>query len=269
LRHQCPPVPPGPARDNSVCIHFIALRLSPTCLIIPCYNEATRLPVDAFAGFVARQPDRHLCFVNDGSTDNTLLILNDLQQKHPNRITVIDLLHNQGKAGAVRAGMLQMSGQPFDFLGYFDADLATPLAAADDLRQHLLDHPDRVMVLGSRIQFLGTAIQRQTFRHYAGRVIATLISLILKLPVYDTQCGAKLFRRGMVPVLFGEPFLSPWLFDVELLARLIRQVGRADITRWVAEQPLRQWTEMSDSRIKPSYYLKLWWELYRIHRAYR
>ena len=238
-------------------------------MIIPCYNEATRLPADAFLAYLRRVPTVSVCFVNDGSRDDTRAVLDRLRQQQPGQIDVLHLEQNQGKAGAVRAGMLHCANQPVDYLGFLDADLATPLDAIGDL-QATLDHKLALdLAMGSRVKILGADIRRDPFRHYVGRVIATFISNILKLPVYDTQCGAKLFRRGVVPGLFQEPFISPWLFDVELLARLIRQHGRADVPNHVAEVPLRQWIEQSDSRISSGYVFKMWYELYRIHQTYR
>ncbi len=238
-------------------------------MIIPCYNEATRLPGDAFVAYLRRVPLVSVCFVNDGSRDDTRAVLERLQQQQPAQIEVLHLAQNQGKAGAVRAGMLHCAGQPTDYLGYLDADLATPLDAIGDLQTALDRQPALDLAMGSRVKILGADIQRDPFRHYVGRVIATFISNILKLPVYDTQCGAKLFRRGMVADLFREPFISPWLFDVELLARLIRQHGRANVPAHVAEVPLKQWIEQSDSRISSGYVFKMWYELYRIHQTYR
>ena len=243
--------------------------MSSVCMIIPCYNEATRLPADAFMAYLNREKMVRVCFVNDGSRDNTSAVLEGLRQQLPAQIEVLDLAQNLGKAGAVRAGMLHCANQPFDYLGYLDADLATPLDAIGDLQTALDADPALDVVMGSRIKFLGADIRRDPFRHYVGRVIATFISNILKLPVYDTQCGAKMLRRGVVPGLFHEPFISPWLFDVELLARLIRQHGRANIPGRVAEVPLRQWIEQSDSRISSGYVFKMWFELYRIHQTYR
>ena len=238
-------------------------------MIIPCYNEANRLPFDAFVAYLSRMPAVQLCFVNDGSRDDTQLVLERLQQQYPNQIEVLKLEKNQGKAGAVRAGMLHYAGRPVDYIGFLDADLATPLDAIGDLQTVLDQKPALDLVMGSRIKFLGADIRRDAFRHYVGRVIATFISNILKLPVYDTQCGAKLFRRGVVAGLFNESFISPWLFDVELLARFIRKYGRANVPGHVAEVPLKQWIEQSDSRISPTYMFKMWYELYRIHQTYR
>lgn len=238
-------------------------------MIIPCYNEAARLPGEEFIAYLRRAPAVRVCFVNDGSQDNTLAVLEDLRQQQQQQVEVLDLAQNQGKAGAVRAGMLHCAGQPADYVGFLDADLATPLDAIGDLQAALDQRPTLGLVMGSRIRFLGADIRRNAFRHYAGRVVATCISNILKLPVYDTQCGAKLLRREIVAGLFNEPFISPWLFDVELLARLIRQHGRANMPRHVAEVPLRQWVDQSDSRISSTYMVKMWYELYRIRQTYR
>ena len=181
------------------------------CIIVPCYNEATRLPADAFVRYLSERTDVSFCFVNDGSTDQTQAILEQLRARYPNQVSVLSLPQNAGKAGAVRAGMLHCAqvAPPFNYLGYFDADLATPLDAINDLSAVLDKIPALDLVMGSRIKYLGTDIRRDTFRHYAGRIVATFISNILKLPVYDTQCGAKLFRREGVPSLFQEPFISP------------------------------------------------------------
>lgn len=239
------------------------------CVIIPCYNEAGRLPVDAFHTYLRQTTDVHFCFVDDGSTDQTRAVLEQVRAQSPDRVEALILPQNRGKAGAVRAGMLHIAQQSFDYVGFLDADLATPLDAIADLTGSLDRQPGLDLVMGSRIKFLGVDIRRKLFRHYTGRIVATCISTILKLPVYDTQCGAKLFRRRAVESLFRDEFISPWLFDVELLARMIQQHGRADIAHRVVERPLRQWVEQSDSRISSTYMFKMWYELYRIQRTYR
>ncbi|WP_338876690.1 glycosyltransferase [Spirosoma sp. SC4-14] len=243
--------------------------MSSICIVIPCYNEANRLPVDVFLAYLSQSTNVNFCFVNDGSTDQTQFVLETMREQCPDRIDVQNLTQNKGKAGAVQLGMLKNAIKPFDYIGFFDADLATPLNAITDLTQVLDFNPALDLVMGSRIKYLGNNIQRNPFRHYAGRVIATVISNILKLPVYDTQCGAKVFRQSVVNNLFEKPFISPWLFDVEILARLIQHRGRLNVMSHIAEQPLKQWIEQSDSRIGSEYISKMWYELYRIQRTYR
>lgn len=238
--------------------------MSSVCIIVPCYNEEGRLPVDVFLTYIQQISDVNFCFVNDGSTDKTKFVLEGMRSNFPDRIDVQTLPVNKGKASAVQAGMLQSASKSYDYIGFFDADLATPLNAITDLTHTLDNNPALDLVMGSRIKHLGMNIQRNTLRHYVGRIIATVISNILKLPVYDTQCGAKVFRSGVVRDLFRDPFVSPWLFDVEVLARLIQYRGRLNVLSHVVEQPLKQWIEQSDSRISSDYISKIWYENYLV-----
>ncbi|MDQ1419024.1 MAG: hypothetical protein QOJ52_986, partial [Acidimicrobiaceae bacterium] len=77
-------------------------------------------------------------------------------------------------------------------------------------------------MLGSRIARLGSTIERTARRHLLGRVFATAASVALGCQVYDTQCGAKVFRvTPALTVALQRPFRSAWAFDVELQSRLL------------------------------------------------
>jgi dolichyl-phosphate beta-glucosyltransferase len=242
--------------------------MSTYCIVVPCYNEETRLPVAEFADSILNS-DFSFCFVNDGSTDKTIKVLANLQECNKEKVHVLDLKINQGKAEAVRSGFNYLiENFNYDFIGYLDADLATPISEIETLKSSFLFSENLQFVFGSRIKLLGRNIERTVFRHYMGRVFATAASTILSLPVYDTQCGAKLIRTGLARKIFNEPFISPWLFDIELFARCIKIYGRKEIFNVLLEIPLYQWLEKGDSRIKAKHLARIPIELLKIYQKY-
>jgi glycosyltransferase involved in cell wall biosynthesis len=238
-------------------------------LVVPCYNEAERLPASDFASFAAANRWLTLILVDDGSSDDTLQVLQRLADDVGPRCRVLARQPNAGKAEAVRAGMLEAFALRPRFAGYWDADLATPLQELPRFREQLLAQPQIDIVLGSRVRLLGHDIDRRVARHYLGRVFATVASVTLRLPVYDTQCGAKLFRANdEMQALFAEPFCTGWVFDVEILARLIRDVGPAAAERKLSELPLNRWVDVAGSRVKAIDFARAIGELNRIRRRY-
>ena len=243
--------------------------MSDYCLVVPCYNEERRLDVAAVERFLRDTPVVSMCFVNDGSADKTGDMLMDLAGRWPDRVLALNLVANGGKAEAVRQGVLKAHAwRPFDYIGYWDADLATPLEESREMIRAVRARPDVLVVLGLRLARLGADVARSAQRHYLGRVFATMASMVLKLPVYDTQCGAKLVRRDMVPELFGQPFSSRWVFDVEMLARLRNKIGRDRMRTDVLEFPLWTWHGVDGSKMRLSAMLRAPLELWVIARRY-
>jgi dolichyl-phosphate beta-glucosyltransferase len=241
-------------------------------LVVPCYNEAARIDREAFAAFTLDSTRLAFCFVNDGSPDDTLAILRDLCRRRGAADFVVDLRINAGKAEAVRQGLLAALATGARTVGFWDADLATPLAELPRFCDVLERHPQVEIVLGSRVRLLGRSIQRSATRHYLGRVFATGASLTLGLPVYDTQCGAKLFRAtDTLRELLARPFLTRWVFDVELLARYLKLVGKGEPAPELRlyELPLLRWTDVAGSKVRPWDFVRSGFELLRIWRRYR
>jgi dolichyl-phosphate beta-glucosyltransferase len=192
-------------------------------LVVPCYNEVSRLDADAFVHFVSTHPGARLVMVDDGSLDGTWDVLERIRAAAPASVTTIRLPANSGKGEAVRTGLVAAAAGNPALVGFLDADLSTPLAAIDDFLALLRKRPDVEFVLGSRLLLLGRDVKRKSWRHYLGRIGATAISQALDLPVYDTQCGAKMLRlNAATGTLFAKPFRSRWIFDVELIARYLR-----------------------------------------------
>lgn len=240
-------------------------------IIIPCYNEEHRLPLEEYKNYLKASNAHDLVFVNDGSTDGTLVLLHGLKADYPEKVSVIDPGENQGKAEAIRSGVLDVLDKGgIDWIGYMDADLATEPQEFDKLIQKVPNGIDPDLIMGSRIKLHGSSeIERYWYRHYFGRVFATAVSKLLKLEVYDTQCGAKLIHAERAKDLFVESFTSRWLFDVELICRLMGKVGRANMEEKLQEIPVSKWTEKGDSKISLWYTLRVPLELRRIKRRYK
>jgi glycosyltransferase involved in cell wall biosynthesis len=239
-------------------------------LVVPCFNEERRLDLDAFRNFTLAGHQLECLFVNDGSRDGTLKLLNALHESDPDRFRVLDLERNGGKAEAVRRGFVDALTREVDAVGFWDADLATPLDELSDFVNILTIRPETDMVFGARVRLLGRQISRRASRHYFGRVGATLISRTLGLAVYDTQCGAKLFRAtDDLRSVFGKPFLSKWIFDVEIIARFVELWGRDRVARAIYELPVKVWHDVAGSKVKGRDFLRALSDLRRIRGAYR
>lgn len=230
-------------------------------IIIPFYNEEKRIVLESFHQIFKNTSQYDFILVDDGSTDNTNTILGEFKNKFPN-LTILKLDKNIGKAEAIRAAVLSISNT--DFIAYYDADLATPFSELDKLIQFSIQNPNYKMIMGARIKLIGNGVKRSLKRHYFGRIFATIVSqFVLKVAVYDTQCGAKVIDYQIAKQIFEKPFISKWLFDVELLKRLQRINNLREV---VKEIPLEKWEEIGSSKIKRTDFFKIPFELFQIYR---
>ncbi len=238
---------------------------------MPCYNEGEFFRKEEYVASLKEEEYINICFVNDGSTDNTLVKLKELQVLFPNRIQIIDLEKNVGKAEAIRQGVLRYKNtNQSEYIGYFDADLAFPL---NQVRKFYIQFPASnkpSFIVGARVRLHGfTNVERPLMRHLFSRFFATIVSNLLKIPIYDTQTGAKLIKVDLAEILFQQPFISRWLFDIELIYRLIHLVGRENIKNQLWELPISVCNDDGNSSIKKSYALSVPIELVKIWRKYR
>jgi len=243
-----------------------------TQIVIPCYNEAERLDVERFQRFSKSHPRFRFLFVNDGSTDATASLIDGLQAASPHSMAAFHLGQNQGKAEAVRQGLLLSLATDATAVGYWDADLSTPLDALTQFQDVLERRPDIQLVMGTRLPLMGRSIERRWIRQKLGRIFGRCASYVVGLPIYDTQCGAKLLRAGNATrSLFAERFTSRWIFDVEMLVRwrvACRIMGSADPHAHLYELPLERWLEVKGSRLKSTDFIRAIGELWSIRRKY-
>lgn len=236
--------------------------MNSTCVIIPCYNEGYRLDLEAYLSHNGYD----ILLVNDGSDDNTKGVTHNLAVKNI-YISNLQLPENVGKAEAIRQGVFFLKGN-YETIGYLDADLSTSL---QEMKRLIDTHitGGYHLTMGSRLKIAGSRIKRFWWRHFSGRIIATIIDgFFLKSGIYDTQCGAKVMNNKTALLLFKEPFETRWLFDVELLLRLKKIHGKERFSNLIREVPLTQWIDDGDSRIRFKDMLQLPVAFFRIYKRY-
>jgi len=235
------------------------------CIVIPCYNEEKRLSINEFIEY--SDTNIHLLFVNDGSTDLTIDVLNKIKEGREDKTYVLNYIENKGKGEAVRNGVLEAKKwKSFSVIGFLDADLSTSLSEASRLVS-LFDNKT-LFVFGSRIMRIGVEIKRKWYRHILGRIFATVASNMLKIPVYDTQCGAKFFKSEIVEFLFIEKFKSNWTFDLEVFYRFLKKYKDLNITNIAKEIPLEKWEDKSGSKLKLKHIIKIPIDLIKLYFFY-
>ncbi|MCL7754066.1 response regulator [Polaribacter sp. Z022] len=239
-------------------------------VVIPCYNEEERLSSKEFTDYIAKNSGYHLCFVNDGSKDNTLQVLKDIQKGKEDFITVYDCEKNGGKAEAVRQGMLYMAKQEdLDYIGFLDADLSTDLADFDDLVTTIENNANYKIVSGSRISRMGANITKESARKIISMTINYIIRKILKMDFKDTQCGAKIFHKDVIDVSFGKKFVTQWIFDVEIFRRITLHYGLDKAKQMLCEHPIKRWIHADGSKLSMKDSVKIVFQLGQIAVHYR
>lgn len=259
-----------PETNNKAILHKgVIIQQRCVGVVIPCYNEEKRLIHKEFTDFIDKNSGYHLCFINDGSTDQTLEVLNDLRNGREDFITVYNCKENGGKAEAVRQGMLLMSKkEDLDYIGFLDADLSTDLTDFDDLVS-TIENSDYVIVSGSRIRRMGANITKESARSIISLTINFIIRKILSMDFKDTQCGAKIFHKDVIGISFDKKFVTKWIFDVEIFRRITLHFGLKKTKQILCEQPLRRWIHVDDSKLSMKDSIKIVGQLGQIAWSYQ
>ncbi|MDO5975143.1 response regulator [Flavivirga jejuensis] len=238
-------------------------------VVIPCYNEEKRLLSKEFFDFVDSNLGYHLCFVNDGSTDNTLEVLNDLCKNREANISVFNCEKNGGKGEAVRQGILHLAkDEQLDYIGYLDADLSTDFRDFDDLVK-TIETSDFKIISGSRMSRMGADITKESARKIISKTINLIIRTILGMPFNDTQCGAKIMDKDITKHMFKDKFITRWLFDVEIFIRMRKHYGKKKAISYICEQPLKRWIHADGSKLSMKDSIKIVGQLGQIAVYYR
>lgn len=238
-------------------------------LIIPAYNETDRIGPSlqkAFSYFSSMEYDVEILVVDDGSTDDTIIAVEEAFCKKPKelaRVTtrLLKLGSNKGKGAAVRKGMLEANGRVRLFA---DADFSTPIQEIEKVLP-LIASGDFDVVIGSRAAEGRKLVKKHQpwYREAMGRLFNFLVQALVFRGIRDTQCGFKGFSELAATMLFSKQKVMGFSFDVEILY-LARRYGYR--TREIAIE----WYNDDRSTVGAfSDSAKMFWELLRVRNLHK
>jgi dolichyl-phosphate beta-glucosyltransferase len=232
-------------------------------IIVPVYNSAPFI-LDTFQALVdyldKLEEEYELLFVDDGSQDNTVKILEELAGPHP-RVFLIRNGVNRGKGHSVRMGMNQARG---DFLVFTDADLAYPPTEIGKIIHILREGAD--LAIATRVAPASRFIMSPEFfgyiytRHLGSRLFNWLVRKVLGLSTLDTQAGLKGFSRKAKEIIFNRQTLEGFTFDVELIY-IAKKFGLAVrevpvVFRYFSEPTTVSFMRQSLTSLKDLFYIR-------------
>jgi glycosyltransferase involved in cell wall biosynthesis len=184
---------------------------APFSIVIPAFRERPRLG-NTLAALIEHLDgsEPELIVVDDGSDDGTAEIATAAFAEYPNG-RVLRFRLNRGKGAAVRAGALAASGEAIVFM---DADLASDLCGLQPLLA-ALDSAD--IAVGSRTVTGSRTIGKAPTRAVMALGFNLMARTVMHLPIRDTQCGFKAFRRDAADRIFRIARSNRFAFDVEIL----------------------------------------------------
>jgi dolichyl-phosphate beta-glucosyltransferase len=215
-------------------------------MIVPCFNEEKRINLD-YWNKLSEIPNAHWIFVNDGSSDGTKSLLNQIINS-----SVINLERNAGKAEAIRKGISDtFDKNPAEIfqVGYLDADSAFEI---EDIKNVVMLSFSKGSTFdsywGSRVALSGRNITRNNLRHILSRILITIFGYRMGNLPYDPQTGFKIFKFNKEQMaIFDRNFETKWFVDIEILLRF-KAVNGKDMRIW--EEPVNTWKDIEGSKIR-------------------
>ena len=231
---------------------------------ITALNEAERLPpsLESVIPYLEELGRSYEVVVNDdGSTDDTVAVVERFIARYPGRVRLVHSQGNQGKGAGVRRAVLASTGK---YILFSDADFSTPIDELPRLLEKLDAGCD--VAIGSRVQPDGSDMRtsQPIYRRLFGMLFHRLRDPLVVRGIKDTQNGFKAFRREAAHALFRDTKLASIMFDVEVLYLAQRRGCK------IAEVPV-SWTNAGGSRMRVTagHAVRVFYDLLRIPWMHR
>ncbi len=225
-------------------------------LVIPCFNEEDRLDSSYFKKLLLefnsivdiKKYKLILLFVNDGSTDQTVQKVKDINLE--DNVWITNLPFNVGKANAIRAGFLRALESKVEYVATLDADGAFSNTEVARKLMQVIEMREKEetfdLVSFARIRIAGSSIDRKSSRHIIGRIVSGLMNLGVSQKIYDFQSGFKIYSGNLLQQnIFMNSFKTRWFMEWEL-------VNRSQEKIIIIEIPIKLWKDVGGSKIKLS-----------------
>jgi glycosyltransferase involved in cell wall biosynthesis len=196
-------------------------------IVIPAYNEASciRESLTRVLAYAAGDPRvREVIVVDDGSSDATAETTESVITEQGGKKSLLHLVRheeNAGKGAAVRTGIRAAEGE---IVLFTDADLSSPIDAVPKLVEPIITDRADVVVASRALDRSLIGVHQSWFRETAGKIFNLVARIVTGLPIHDTQCGFKAFRRAAILPAFDAQRITDFAFDVEILF-LARKLG--------------------------------------------
>lgn len=185
-------------------------------------------------------------FIDDGSTDLFFVTMKTLcSSNFLENVKIVRLENNMGKGFALKKGITESIRMGYYFIGILDADFSAPISEISKLFA-IIEQSEIDVICGSRKRTKDNSISTSIFRFASGRVFNLLVRFKLKITMYDTQCGCKVFRNTSLFEKLVADIKEPerWLFDLQILVRA------TSLKLEITELPLDVWIHQSNSKLR-------------------
>ena len=215
-------------------------------IIFPLYNEQHRLSklfseIKKQKNF--KKKNTEFIFVNDGSKDKSLKMINDFISENKKKIDIklISYIKNRGKGFALKKGIFLAKK---NWILTMDIDLSVKFSQLEIWKNKKYFNKGTDVYFGSRL-LLNSKVDAKQYRKITGNIFNIILNCIFsrkKLKIKDTQCGFKLYKSKIAKKMFLKSKENGYIYDVEILLLLLKHKIK------LSELPV-EWSHKSGSKV--------------------